>query len=84
MATITLTGNTLYASLGIGGFTNLGIALSKAKKKTSNLYKELNSLENKIDTASIASNLDNSKQLANNAKNREKAKKHLYHWFMTN
>ncbi len=84
MSTITLTGNTLCESLGIGSFTSVGNALSKAKQTTSDLANELNSLKTKIDFACTATNLDTSKQLVSNAKNREQTKKLLCRWFTIN
>ena len=75
MATITLTGNTLSGCLGVGSFTNIGTALSKAKQTTGNLTKELSSLKIKIDVASTAANLDTSKQQTSNSKNRGETQK---------
>lgn len=75
MATISITGNTLSASLGLGSFTDVGDALTNAKTKTSDLRKGLESLKGKIDAACAAADITSSENYVKKAEKRESTKK---------
>lgn len=75
MSTITITGNTLAGSFGVGSFAGIGNAFAKSRQTTSNLVNQLNSLKSKVDVACTVANVDTSRQQVSNAKNREETKK---------
>ena len=75
MATITLNGNTLSGSLGVGFYTNIGTSWLNAKQSTGSLTTELGSLKVKIDVVCTVTSADTLSQSAQKAKEREETKK---------
>lgn len=74
MATITVSGETLGCAIGLGSFTEIGSAFTKARESTGELVKALGSLKTKINLAGIDTNLESSKESVKTAKECEKTK----------
>jgi len=64
----------MCGSLGMGSFSSVGSAFSNAKKSSTNLTKELGTLNSKINNACMAASLDASSQKTREVKKREETK----------
>lgn len=75
MSAITLTGNSLNYSMGMGVFNGLSLSFTNAKRSTSSLHDALGTLKSKISVAAAAVSVGTAKEQVQKAQTNEATKK---------
>ncbi len=75
MATITLNGNILVGTLGVGSFANIGNSFTNTRNSTDSLVSKLGNLKSKVDVVCSMVNVETSVQKTAQIKQREEIKK---------
>ena len=75
MSAITLTGNSLNYSMGMGVFNGLSLSFTNAKRSTSSLHDALGTLKSKISVAAAAVSIGTAQEQVQKAETNESAKK---------
>ena len=75
MSAITLTGNSLNYSMGMGVFNGLSLSFTNAKRSTSSLHDALGTLKSKISVAAAAVSIGTAQEQVQKAETNESTKK---------